>query len=472
MKDIEDSRYHSILRAHPISWAVVGVMHTLLTAGIVFGWASLLPILRDEGLNLSSTDFTRIFTFGAVGNYLSTLPFGIVLDRFGPKVCGILGSSLFALGLLLCSQATENATALTAGFALLGFAGPAIQLPTLHLARLFPSDGGGGALIMSAQAAAFDGGTVVFALFGLAAQNIGLQSSTFFNFYAGVPVVTFLTAVFVWPNTILPDGGENKAAVSMAGAGSPFLTPSRKRKPLQPIGEPPSKLVDAPLSTIMSQPQFYCLALWVSIHILKLNFVVATINDQLSESLTKETTATMINVFGAMLPFGFVGLPIVAGLLNKSPMAVFQLANIVGILYGSILTFYPGNIYLQCLIVFPAVATSRQMVYSTVFHQTGELFGFANYGVLLGLTNVAVSVTSMIQNPLVAWAESSGSYLYANLILDLATIPLFVLVQWTASAPESTKEGKNAKVVSRMTASESTGLLEGSNMTRIQSFAF
>ena len=154
--------YHERLQRHPVLSASIGVLHTLLTAGIVFGWASLLPILRNEGLDLSPSEFCRIFTHGAIGNYLSSLPFGLILDKFGPKTCGILASILFAAGCCLCSLAITIPTCLNIGFALLGFAGPAIQLPTLHLARLFPGQAreggsGGAALFMSAQAGAFDG---------------------------------------------------------------------------------------------------------------------------------------------------------------------------------------------------------------------------------------------------------------------------------------------------------------------------
>jgi hypothetical protein len=193
---------------------------------------------------------------------------------------------------------------------------------------------------------------------------------------------------------------------------------------------------------------------------LKLNFVVATINDQLEhstigsstdtdsspgtsgsllsgsddqESSHSETVRLLINLFGAILPFGFIVLPVVAILLTRSTMMAFQLANIIGVLYGLVLTFFPNQAIAQVAIVFTSVAVSRQLIYSTVFHQTGELFGFQNYGVLLGLANCVVSLVSLTaQGPLVAWAESMGSnYFGPNLVLVLATVPLFGVVYWT-----------------------------------------
>lgn len=424
VEDVSNEIRHKWLKAHPRFWASVGVLQTLLAAGIVFGWASLLPILRNEGVDLSAQAFTQIFTYGAIGNYISTLFFGVILDRFGPRWTGILSSILFASGLCLASY-IDSPLFLTLGVALLGFAGPGIQMPTLHLANLF-GDGSGGALFMSAQAAAFDGGTAVFAVLRTLHQSMGVSSTTFLRLYLLVPGWVLLTSVFVWPDKIV--SSQNYAATtpqqdSYVGAGSPYLSPRR----IKPTSSKNS-LVNAPLSVVLRHPAFYALAVWVSVHILKLNFIVATINDQLDNSTNARTAARLIDIFGAMLPFGFVVLPVVAYLLDKSAIWALQLANVVGILYGGILLYFPGSALLQSFVVFPAVASSRQMVYSTVFHQIGQVFGFDNYGVLLGLTNVFVSTFSAVQTPLVAWSEAVGSYTLANTVLLLATLPLFGIV--------------------------------------------
>ena len=386
----------------------------------------------------------------------------MLLDRSGPKICGILASLLFAAGLICCSFADTNTTCLKIGFTLIGFAGPAIQLPTLHLARLFPGEAreggsGGAALLMSAQAGAFDGGTMVFAIFAVLSKAFDMSSQLFFQVYLIVPAFTLLTAVFFWPNTILPDSTLGQKNESYIGR-SPYLSPAANLSVKQ--GET-AALKDAPLSVILTKAPFYCLAFWVSVHILKLNFVVATINDQLSYAMvdTPETSDMLITIFGAVLPFGFVILPLVAYLLAKSTMACFQLANVVGLVYGAVLTFFPGVASYQIFIVFTSVAVSRQLVYSTVFHQTGELFGYANYGVLLGLTNIMVSVVSLSQGPLVKWAEAANSYFGADLVLLLITLPLFVVVYYT-SPPKN-----GSKVRAKRPATEATGLLIGDSPT-------
>jgi hypothetical protein len=181
--------------------------------------------------------------------------------------------------------------------------------------------------------------------------------------------------------------------------------------------------------------------------------------------MDEATAGTLINIFGAMLPFGFVVLPLVAHLLHRSTIICFQLANVIGLLYGSVLAFFPGVVSYQISVVFVSVAISRQMVYSTVFHQTGELFGFANYGVLIGLTNVVASVVSLIQGPLVEWAqEAGGDYFGPNCVLLVATLPLFFIVYGTRPPRPTTYDsmvpGKQFRNNSQTTSTEKTTLLE------------
>jgi MFS family permease len=482
-KDFHHSR-HERLKTYPGLWASVGVFQTFLTSGIIFGWASLLPVLRSEGVDYTAKEFTAIFTFGAVGNYLSTLFFGLILDLSGPRVTGIVASIMFALGLFLTSM-IHNYWCLAVGFALLGFAGPGIQMPTLHLANLFNTGAGssddpikeggtgGGAIFMSAQAAAFDGGTAIFAILRVLFQVAGFPAATFLRIYMVIPAWVFLTSIFIWPDEILKNERHEAASNSdiveeedYIGFGSPYLSHrssfSHKPKPKTT----PGTLVNAPIKVVLCSPAFWSLSFWASVHILKLNFIVATINDQLAIHVAPNVAKHLIDIFGAMLPFGFVVLPIVASLLDRSTTLTLQLANVVGLIYGAVMVFFPGNTLLQTMLVFPSVATSRQLVFSTLFHQVGELFGFANYGTLLGLINLCVSGLSAVQTPLVSWSEMVGSYTGSNTILWLATIPLLVFVFWADPSPPSSLEANpkvNLKEVAndRLDLSERTPLVNG-----------
>jgi hypothetical protein len=140
------------------------------------------------------------------------------------------------------------------------------------------------------------------------------------------------------------------------------------------------------------------------------------------------------------------------------------LTNIFGLVYGLILVYFASIPGLLKWVVFPVIATSRQMVYSTIFHQIGVTFGFANYGVLLGLTNILVSAFSIIQNPLVTWSENLGDYKSANTVLLLMTLPLFAagLVVTDSSSSmrqNSQKSFSHKSSSSNVDADEETPLL-------------
>jgi hypothetical protein len=93
----------------------LAVIYCLLSAGIVFGYAALKPILvsegvyRDrctpeeelEGVRVCYQQELRLnfmFTVAAVSTNVCALLVGTILDRWGPRVAGVIGSVLFGLG--------------------------------------------------------------------------------------------------------------------------------------------------------------------------------------------------------------------------------------------------------------------------------------------------------------------------------------------------------------------------------------
>ena len=128
---------------------------------------------------------------------------------------------------------------------------------------------------------------------------------------------------------------------------------------------------------------------------------------------------------------------------RQPAILAFQVANAIGVLYGVVLVYGSSSAFLLVGLVFPAVAMSRQLVYSTVFHQIGEVIGFENYGVILGLANLCVSLFSMLQTPLEQWSENLQMYKYTNAVLCAITLPLFGSVLWTLPPrPQATKRPK------------------------------
>jgi len=429
------------LHDHKFFFIAVGLSHTLFCAGIIFGWSSLLAIFEAEGVYGGKNEgkFTAVFTYGVIANYLSNLPCGALLDRFGPRTTGIVAAIGLGLGAALCSIATIDSNALIAGFFFIGFFGPCVQLPTLQLSCLFP---GYNHLIMMMQAAAFDAGSVVFFIARLEYKYGGVTSGEFFGMYLLVPAYVLLIAYFCWPAETLNndkeevDGeGDTEASPLFAGdrdaAAEPVSETTRERL-TQWLTPAPNKrnLRGASIEEIFTSREFWFLAAFAGVNIGKLNFIINTIDDQLQDVLPDDASKLSWD-FGWMLPLGFLIIPVGSYLLSLRGVAAFQLANILGIVYGFALNSTTPNV--QLYVTFPLVALSRQLVYGCVFFTISELYGYSHFGVTLGALNVVVTLFTALMYPVATACETSSSWVIANDVLACATIPLLALAPFAVT---------------------------------------
>ncbi|KAK3272424.1 hypothetical protein CYMTET_19278 [Cymbomonas tetramitiformis] len=191
----------------PNRWLVlvVAYSHTLLTAGVVFGWAALENILDKERLTISQRNLC--FTLGGNANYLSNLIFGPVLDSYGARGCNALASLVMLSGSLVVAFAdvTSNDTAyaasICAGFTLLGLGGPGIQIPTLRVASLFPEFT---ELIGSLNASLFDASCVVFLLFQILHSSFHISFRMLFIGYSATIVLICVSSLLLFECLELP----------------------------------------------------------------------------------------------------------------------------------------------------------------------------------------------------------------------------------------------------------------------------
>jgi len=423
-------------------WLLFGVacIHVIFTAGVVFGWVGLLAILQsrnvfsslckegESGCDAQTQRLALLFVIGTIGNYTSNLPFGSLLDAYGAKVCSIAACVTHACGVLIfLTYEYIGENFLYPGYFLLGFGGPGIQIPTLQFSTLFPGHSGA---IMSTNAALFDGSAVIFLLFKLSYFQ-GVSWEALWSGYLLLILLFALSAGLLWPSGLIEaepnDVGENSNALSVrsseANIGSRGGSQGRYTLPNREL-QAEARVIGG--STFWSQVctrEWFYNTTFASIHIAHLNFVVGSLSYQLDAHKIKEGYE---DLFSSFLPLGFLGLPIVAYLLDKQPSIwVFLMINSVSIIYSLCLIF--GNITALLVLSFMAVAVSRQFVYSTVFALTGNLFGFRHYGKHIGVINFVVAIIGVIQYPLISMTNryADGDYIWANLFFIILTLPLF-----------------------------------------------
>src|ERR1700760_132383 len=109
-----------------------------------------------------------MFTVAAVSTNLATLPIGTILDRYGPRVCGLMGGAFVAVGCLFFAYAwTLNLYHIDGyipGYLFLALGGPFVFISSFQLSNTFPKYSG---LILALLTGSFDTSSAVFLVYRL-----------------------------------------------------------------------------------------------------------------------------------------------------------------------------------------------------------------------------------------------------------------------------------------------------------------
>lgn len=199
-----------------------GIVACCLSAGTVFGFAALKPVLIAEGVygdlcDHSATNLTSnpgnnygipcdeqdlhlnlFFTIASVTANVSSLLAGSALDKYGRRACWMVACVSLMLGSLLmgASFAIPKLDGYLVANVLLSLGGTFIFVPSFQLASAFPKHSG---TIVAMITGAFDASAAVFLIYRLVyeATDGRLSIETFFFGYAIVPSL-FIIAEFAY----------------------------------------------------------------------------------------------------------------------------------------------------------------------------------------------------------------------------------------------------------------------------------
>lgn len=129
---------------------------------------------------------------------VSALPVGAILDRYGPRVCGISASILLAVGTIVMSYAfaIPEFDGFLIGNFFLALGGTFIFIPSFQMANAFPKYSG---TIVALITGSFDASAAVFMFYRMAYDRTGLKPDRFFLYYAIVPAFILLSQILILP---------------------------------------------------------------------------------------------------------------------------------------------------------------------------------------------------------------------------------------------------------------------------------
>ncbi|KIW88046.1 uncharacterized protein Z519_11156 [Cladophialophora bantiana CBS 173.52] len=441
-------QFEEVSKRKRILQVAIAILYCLFAAGIVFGYAAIKPVLIDEGVfkDLCTPEevdrhvspcykqeirLNLMFTVAAVSTNVAALPIGTILDKYGPKVCGIIGSIFLTAGALLFSFAIKvDGDLFTPGYFFLALGGPFVFISSFQLSNTFPQNSG---LILALLTGAFDSSSALFLVFRLVYEATGgkLNTHRLFLLYLIVPIFIFIVQVFIMPKESYKTVSEVvKDAEEEVNAPTPPEASEEERRTLHDRRESTiqeiSLLLDKSTNTKrqkreehknaksgvwgamhgytalqqIKSPWFWLITLFTVVQMTRINYFVATIRPQERYLLGSAHKAKIVNdFFDVALPLGGVlSIPFIGVLLDNTstPFALGFLvvvATIIGIL--GCLPYMWAAIANVCLFV-----VYRPFYYTTVSDYAAKVFGFQTFGKVYGLIICLAGLFNFLQSPL------------------------------------------------------------------------
>ncbi|XP_016114738.1 solute carrier family 43 member 3b [Sinocyclocheilus grahami] len=295
------------------SWftLISGLVECLGFAGAVFGWASLVFVLKTEGyfrsLCVNATingtaveDCSRqdeqlslIFTIASFMNNFLTLPNGFLFDHFGTTVARILGISVYTAGMLLIAFSSPvNSVLLFPALSFIAVGGILFLMTNIQVANLF---GTHRSTIITLYNGAFDSSSAVFLIIKLLYEDgVSLQGS--FLFLACCSVIHLFRTFVLMPRTHIPYplpenytygmkcGGTRDYAVAKVEEKNIQTSQSEEEMPFKetsPQGQNTDKMERSFKSCLLSWFFLWHL-LWLSVMQLRHYLFIGTLNPMLN----------------------------------------------------------------------------------------------------------------------------------------------------------------------------------------------
>uniref|UniRef100_A0A2K6D6Q2 Solute carrier family 43 member 1 n=2 Tax=Macaca nemestrina TaxID=9545 RepID=A0A2K6D6Q2_MACNE len=208
--------------------ACTAVLENLFFSAVLLGWGSLLIMLKNEGFyssmcpaenSINSTQDEQRrwpgcdrqdemlnlgFTIGSFVLSATTLPLGILMDRFGPRPVRLVGSACFAASCTLMALASRDVEVLSPliflALSLNGFGGICLTFTSLTLPNMF---GNLRSTLMALMIGSYASSAITFPGIKLI-YDAGVAFVVIMFTWSGLACLIFLNCALNWPIEAFP----------------------------------------------------------------------------------------------------------------------------------------------------------------------------------------------------------------------------------------------------------------------------
>ncbi|XP_068441863.1 equilibrative nucleobase transporter 1-like [Clinocottus analis] len=445
-----------------------GLVECLCFAGAVFGWASLVFILKTEGyfssrcvnttdfnatqvLDCSGQDeqFSLVFTIASFMNNFLTLPNGFLFDWLGTTVARLFGIFLYTSGTLMMAFSTAAlSNMLFPALSLVAAGGILFLMTNMQVGNLF---GSRRSTIITLYNGAFDSSSALFLVIKLI-QEAGVSLRSSFLFLSACSVIHLLRTFFLLPRDHipypLPDDytygitfGKSKTLSFEQTANGNKQTAAEE----MPINEDVPVKQEKSFRECVTSRFFVLQILWLSIMQLRHYLFIGTLNPMLQRLTAGEPSlvSQYINAFAITQLCGVLCAPWNGLIMDRhkgKPRAAGESEQEAD-LRASVLSLFLTA--LQCLVfsvcasipylplqyvTFILQVLNRSFLYGGNAAFISVAFPSCHFGKLYGLAMALSAVFSLLQYPCFALVNGplDGNPLYVNIGLTLLTILPFI----------------------------------------------
>ncbi|KAL6117617.1 slc43a3 [Pungitius sinensis] len=439
-----------------------GLVECLCFAGAMFGWASLVFILKSDGyfssgcvnatesnatqvLDCTGQDeqFSLVFTIASFMNNFLTLPSGFLFDHFGTTVARLFGIFLYTLGTLMVGFSNAALSImLFPALSSLAAGGVLFLMTNMQVGNLFGSHR---STIITLYNGAFDSSSALFLVIKLL-HEAGFSLRSCFVFLSACSVLHLFRTFFLLPRDKipykLPEGytygitcGKTK---TLSLEHTTTLSPGSEEKPLnQDLAVKPEKS----FAECLKSRFFVLQLLWLSVMQLRHYLFIGTLNPML-QRLTAGDPALVsryINAFAITQLCGVLCAPWNGLIMDRHkgktrpPGESEQETDLRASVLSLFLTSLQCVVFSLCAsipylplqyLTFVLQVLNRSFLYGGNAAFISVAFPQCHFGKLYGLIMSLSAVLSVLQYPCFALVNGplDGNPLYVNIALTLFSL--------------------------------------------------
>ncbi|XP_076830413.1 solute carrier family 43 member 3a [Brachyhypopomus gauderio] len=460
---------------------VTGLLECLFFAGVVFGWASLVFVLKsdgyfsdlcvnvteansnmDVGCSAQDKQLSLVFTVASFMNNFLTLPNGFIFDHFGTMATRFLAIALYTTGTLLVAFSSRALALLFfPALSFIAVGGILFLLTNIQVGNLF---GTHRSTIITLYNGAFDSSSAIFLIIKVLYEK-GISLRTSFLFLTACNVFHLLRTLFFMPKSHVPYPvpANYKYGISCGKSASYNLEQcetqqelnyasdrsrnDRNIEPLETNDSPRTEDItkkDSSFKSCVLSWFFLWHLIWLSVMQLRHYLFIGTLNPML-DLLANHDPAVVsqyTNAFAFTQLSGILFAPWNGLLMDRHKRKALNPGETENEadLRSSVLSLFLTS--LQCLL-FSVCATvpllplqyatfilqvlNRSFLYGGNAAFISIAFPAQHFGKMYGLAMSLSAVVSVLQYPCFTLVEAlGGNPLYVNLSLTILTLLTFI----------------------------------------------